>query len=130
MRRRNGLAAQANASPVALARLELEWNGDLSMVTQNVDRLHEQARLKRLLQMHGDLGKVRCIECDAEHEWQIDLSTDTVCPFCARSGGMRPPIVWFTEIPLYLDEIGIAIKTAICSSPSGPAATSLRHPIS
>jgi len=110
MRRRNGLAAQANAAHVALARLEQEHDGDFLLVTQNVDRLHEQAGSKRILHMHGDLGRVRCTECDAEHEWLTDLSTDTVCPSCGRSGGMRPAIVWFTEMPLYLNEIGTALK--------------------
>jgi len=59
--------------------------------------------------MHGDLGRVRCTACNSEQEWLTDLSTDRLCPSCGRSGHLRPAIVWFTEIPLYLDEISQAL---------------------
>jgi len=110
MRRRNGMKAQANAAHVALARLEQEFDGDFLLVTQNVDRLHEQAGSKRLLHMHGDLGKGRCTACGDECEWLTDLSVETVCPSCRKKGTMRPAIVWFEEMPLHLDEISEALE--------------------
>jgi NAD-dependent deacetylase len=110
MRRRNGVKAQANAAHVALARLEQEFDSDFLLITQNVDRLHEQAGSKKLLHMHGDLGKARCTACGDEHEWLTDLLVETACPSCQQKGAMRPAIVWFTEMPLYLDEIGEALK--------------------
>jgi NAD-dependent deacetylase len=110
MRRRNGMKAQANAAHIALARLEQEFDGNFLLITQNVDRLHEQAGSKKLLHMHGDLGKARCTACGDEHEWLTDLSVETECPSCETKGIMRPAIVWFTEMPLHLDEICEALE--------------------
>ncbi|MGL4835210.1 MAG: Sir2 family NAD-dependent protein deacetylase, partial [Shewanella sp.] len=51
---------QPNAAHVALARLEAEFTGQLLVVTQNIDNLHERAGSRRLLHMHGELVKGRC----------------------------------------------------------------------
>jgi len=108
--RRIGINAQANAAHVALARLEQEFDGDFLLITQNVDRLHEQAGSKKLLHMHGDLGKARCTACGDEREWLTDLSVETACPSCQSKGTMRPAIVWFEEGPLHVDEICEALE--------------------
>jgi NAD-dependent deacetylase len=51
---------EPNAAHRALARLDAEWPGDLLIVTQNVDDLHERAGARRLLHMHGELKKGWC----------------------------------------------------------------------
>ena len=102
-------AVQPNAAHLALAALDARWPGDLLLVTQNVDDLHERAGSRRMLHMHGELMKARCLHCDAGHPWRDDLGTETACPACARHGGMRPDVVWFGEIPLHMDVIAAAL---------------------
>ena len=106
--RRRGLrdpAVQPNAAHLALAELERRWSGDLLLVTQNIDDLHERAGSENLIHMHGELLKVRCEYCDALMRWEEPLSTATPCPHCGRKGGMRPHVVWFGEMPLGMDTI-------------------------
>lgn len=109
-RRRNLVAAAPNAAHAALAELEQYWDGDLLLVTQNVDDLHERAGSKRVLHMHGELRKVRCGMCDHVCAWQGDLSLATFCPSCGVAKAMRPHVVWFGEMPLYMDEIYAALE--------------------
>src|SRR5204862_1308117 len=54
-----------NAAHDALARLDRDWPGELLIVTQNVDDLHERAGARRMLHMHGELNSARCAACDA-----------------------------------------------------------------
>jgi NAD-dependent deacetylase len=111
--RRAGLKAVApNAAHVALARLEASLGEGLTLVTQNVDDLHERAGSTRLFHMHGELLKARCTLCSAVHRWAGDLSLSTRCPDCKGAGGMRPDVVWFGEIPRFMDEIAAAIAAA------------------
>jgi NAD-dependent deacetylase len=103
-RRRSLATVQPNAAHLALARLEREWPGELLLVTQNVDDLHDRAGSQKLLHMHGDLLKARCLACGAVHAWPGDLDHDSRCPDCGR-GSVRPHIVWFGELPLGMDRI-------------------------
>jgi len=103
--------AAPNAAHRALARLEREVcgaGGRVTLITQNVDDLHERAGSENVLHMHGELKKARCLVCHAVHSRDSDISPDDRCPACGR-GGLRPHIVWFGEIPLYLDEIDAAL---------------------
>ncbi|MBM3564564.1 MAG: NAD-dependent deacylase [Alphaproteobacteria bacterium] len=110
-RRRNMMspAITPNAAHRALARLEDEWPGDVLVVTQNIDDLHERAGSRNLLHMHGELFKARCEFCGAVHVWREDVTVATACPGCARSGAMRPHVVWFGEIPFFLPKIEAAL---------------------
>jgi NAD-dependent deacetylase len=96
---------QPNAAHLALARLEAAWPVDFLLVTQNVDDLHERAGSRRLVHMHGELARARCAHCEGDFPWTGDLSVRTACPACGRTGGMRPDVVWFGEIPRELDRI-------------------------
>lgn len=80
-------------------------------MTQNVDDLNERAGAKKLLHMHGELKKVRCVWCKAVLEWADELQVTTACPECGKEGKMRPDIVWFGEMPYYLEEITQALGT-------------------
>jgi len=106
--RRSGLSMPEvvpNAAHEALARLEAEWPGEVLLVTQNIDDLHERGGSKNLVHMHGELMKVRCEFCEALMEWKEDLFTATPCPHCGRKAGLRPHVVWFGEMPLGMDNI-------------------------
>ena len=103
-------AVQPNAAHLALAELEARWPGDLLLVTQNVDDLHARAGSRRLVPMHGELLKARCLRCQAVQDWAEDLSTATACPACGAAGGMRPHIVWFGEMPMQMHRIGAALE--------------------
>src|SRR5690606_4836326 len=98
-----------------LAELEARLaaaGGGLTVVTQNVDNLHERAGSKSVLHMHGELAKARCGACLAVYAWEDDLSTATACVYCHGVGDMRPHVVWFGEIPMHLDEIAVALNEA------------------
>ena len=82
----------------------------LTLVTQNIDNLHEQAGSRGVIHMHGELLKARCELCGGVSEWLDDLHVADVCPRCGRAGGMRPHVVWFGELPLYIDEIERALR--------------------
>ena len=110
-RRRDVLAAQPNAAHRALARLDERWDGDLLIVTQNIDDLHERAGGRRVLHMHGEALSVWCLACDARHPWQGTLRDGPACPACGAAA-MRPDIVWFGEMPYRMDEIFGAIARA------------------
>ncbi len=97
-------AVAPNAAHLALARLEQAWPAGFLLITQNVDDLHERAGSRRLLHMHGELRRVRCLHCGHGCAWEADLATDTPCPACGRPRGMRPDIVWFGEMPLGLEQ--------------------------
>lgn len=111
MRRTDVLAAQPNAAHRALARLDREWSGELLIVTQNIDDLHERAGAARLLHMHGEALSVWCLACDARHKWIAPLRDGPPCPFCGAAA-MRPDIVWFGEMPYRMDEIFRALGRA------------------
>lgn len=99
-----------NPAHDALAALERQWPGPVLLVTQNIDDLHERAGSSRLIHMHGEMLKVRCQHCSVAQAWQEDLSTDTACPNCGSTGGMRPDVVWFGEMPYEMDRIYTALS--------------------
>lgn len=110
-RRKNLVEAVPNAAHYALAELERRFDGQFLLVTQNVDDLHERAGSTRLLHMHGELLKIRCESCDSVRAWRGDLDLATTCPDCGTSGSLRPHVVWFGEMPLYMDDIAAALDT-------------------
>ena len=99
-----------NAAHLALARLDAEWRGDLLLVTQNVDDLHERAGSRRLIHMHGEVKKGWCLQCDERFHWDADMNTNTACPVCGAEGGVRPDIVWFGEMPYEMERIDDALR--------------------
>ncbi len=112
MRRRDHATVKPNAAHYALARLEAEHNGEVTLVTQNIDALHEQAGSKNLIHMHGELLKAWCLLCDGRFAWEADLSLETICPGCGRPHGLRPDVVWFGEMPYEMDRIGALLEAA------------------
>jgi NAD-dependent deacetylase len=114
-RRRNLKSATPNAAHFALARLEsalASEDGSLTLVTQNIDDLHERAGSRTVIHMHGELMKARCENCDAVGDWRDDLKPSHACPQCSFVGGLRPHVVWFGEMPFHMDEIDRALRRA------------------
>jgi NAD-dependent deacetylase len=110
--RRAKLATVApNAAHHALARLDAQWPGELLLVTQNVDDLHERAGSERLIHMHGELNSALCAECDARKPWTDTLPPRTRCATCGAPS-LRPDIVFFGEMPYHMDAIDAAIARA------------------
>jgi NAD-dependent deacetylase len=93
----------------ALARLDAEWPGELLLITQNVDDLHERAGSKRLLHMHGELTKGWCLACDDRFDWSGPMGVSADCPACGLPGRVRPDIVWFGEMPYEMERIDAAL---------------------
>ena len=115
MRRGALSSVEPNAAHVALARLERsleDAGGRLTLITQNVDDLHERAGSRNLLHMHGELAKVRCGACGAIRRESHEISIETVCDACGAKGAMRPHVVWFGEMPFFMDEIAVAMAEA------------------
>ena len=108
-RRRSLATVEPNAAHRALAQLEAQWPGELLLVTQNVDDLHDRAGSRNLLHMHGELKKGRCLGCEAILVWETDMDRASRCPVCAQ-GRVRPHIVWFHEVPLDMDRIYDALE--------------------
>lgn len=109
--RRAALATVApNAAHVALARLDAAWAGELLIVTQNVDDLHERAGAARLLHMHGELTSALCARCGARQACVTDLPPGSICPACSAAA-LRPDIVFFGEMPYAMDRIEAALAT-------------------
>jgi len=104
---------QPNPAHHALARLEREWPGELLLVTQNVDNLHERAGSQRLIHMHGEMLKARCGACDQVTAIEGDITPELRCRGCGRVGAVRPHVVWFGEIPFEMERIYAAL--AECS---------------
>ena len=110
--RRSGLlqpGIQPNAAHAALAKLEREWPGEVLLVTQNIDDLHERAGSANLIHMHGELLKARCGVCGEVSEIRVDLSVDDDCAACGAIAEMRPHVVWFGEMPLEMERIYAAL---------------------
>jgi NAD-dependent deacetylase len=114
-RRRALPAVQPNAAHFALAELETclaECGGRLTLITQNVDDLHERGGSRSVLHMHGELLKAECADCGLVCDCADDLSSQAICKSCARPGAMRPHVVWFGEMPRYMEEAADAIMGA------------------
>ena len=101
---------EPNAAHQALARLDAEWPGELLLITQNVDDLHDRAGSKRLIHMHGENKKGWCLACDQRFPWDRPMSEESACPSCGVAGGVRPNIVWFGEMPYDMDRIDEALQ--------------------
>lgn len=111
MRREAIQTKQPNAAHEALARLDAQWAGNLLIVTQNVDDLHERAGAKRVLHMHGEHLNAWCTACDVRSKWAGPMIHRPPCPACGEQA-LRPDIVWFGEMPYQMDEIYDAVREA------------------
>ncbi|MEN6356719.1 MAG: NAD-dependent deacylase [Armatimonadota bacterium] len=95
-------AAQPNPAHVTIARME-SYYPEFLVCTQNVDDLHERAGSRKIVKIHGDVSKVRCIDCGrrhpvADYDFSDEFDNNDSLPMCSDCGGLcRPDIVWFGE---------------------------------
>lgn len=111
MRRAAIQEKEPNPAHTALARLDGEWPGELLIVTQNVDDLHERAGARRVLHMHGTHLNAWCTACDARSRWTGPLIDRPPCPAC-DAPALRPDVVWFGEMPYGMERIYGALQAA------------------
>lgn len=103
-RRAQAAQAQPNAAHRALAKLEREHPGEVVLITQNVDSLHERAGSEAVIHMHGTLAGALCASCG--HRWvaPLEMQPQDSCPRCAAAS-TRPDVVWFGEFPYAMNSI-------------------------
>ena len=104
-------AIEPNAGHMALAKLEKEFTGELLVVTQNIDDLHERAGSQRLLHMHGELSKGRCPRSQQTFLLTEPFGPKHTCTCCIPAQRLRPHVVWFGEMPFGLDRIQHALDS-------------------
>jgi NAD-dependent deacetylase len=106
--RRNLQAKEPNAAHLALTQLQAKWpqlyGGEVTLVTQNVDNLHEKAHSQHVIHMHGELMSLWCRHCDRHYPFSGDSSPSDKCKFCGHTE-VRPDIVFFGEMPYFMDKI-------------------------
>ncbi len=103
-------AAQPNPGHLALTELQQRAAKRFTLVTQNMDGLHERAGSRDVVKLHGDIWILRCTKCGCEgRNEQVPL--DPLPPVCECGGILRPAIVWFGEV-LPGDEWERAIEAA------------------
>lgn len=103
-RRAQAATVQPNAAHQALAELEASHAGEVIVITQNVDDLHERGGTQNLYHMHGHLGGALCAVCD--HRWPAPMvmAPGEPCPAC-NAPAARPDIVWFGEMPYEMETL-------------------------
>src|SRR5690625_7574897 len=111
-RREQVQGVEPNAAHLALARLEREYPGEVLVVTQNVDDLHERAGSRNVLHMHGELLSDWCLNCGGRFEWRGTLRDRPSCTDCGETR-LRPDIVWFVEMHYHLPEIKQALELVV-----------------
>ncbi|MBA4491404.1 NAD-dependent deacylase [Paracoccus sp. S1E-3] len=108
---RRAATAQAEPNAAHRALADLAARHELTLVTQNVDDLHERGGSSNVIHMHGELASSLCASCG--HRWPSPMETDrkTLCPACGTAAA-RPDIVWFGEMPYHMEQIWEAIQQA------------------
>jgi NAD-dependent deacetylase len=101
-----------NPAHAALARLDREWKGELLIVTQNVDDLHERGGATRMLHMHGELLSALCEACGARSRFGGTMLDNPACGGCGATETIRPDIVFFGEMPYEMERIEAAVANA------------------
>jgi len=103
-RREGGAKAEPNMAHRTIAKWQNEWPGRTHILTQNIDRLLENAGCKDVIHLHGDIRILWCVECG--HEWELDGNRydRKGCPACGKTRTVKPSVVFFGErAPRYND---------------------------
>lgn len=94
---RRRLISEVEPNPGHRALVELEkLLPDFAVITQNVDGLHQRAGSRKVIELHGNILRNRCIEC-GKVTYEVDFPKDDV-PHCECGGLIRPDVVWFGEL--------------------------------
>lgn len=98
-------SAQPNPAHLAITKLQKQFKGTVSVVTQNVDTLHEKAGNQEVYHIHGQINQAICLNCSHILETFTDVTTETRCPACQISKMLKPNIVFFGESLLCMDKV-------------------------
>lgn len=110
-RRRQLPTVEPNSAHTGLVKLEDKY--DVTIVTQNVDDLHERAGSSKILHLHGELTKARGTLSSKETIVEIGYNDINIGDKCEITGSqLRPHIVWFEEMPFNVEESYDAITEA------------------
>jgi NAD-dependent deacetylase len=109
MRRRKVAQVHPNAAHLAIA--ELEQRFEVTVVTQNVDNLHERAGSTRVIHVHGEITKVRSMD-DPTRVYEIGVKDIHLGDVDDRGSQLRPHIVWFGETVQNFEAAAQAVETA------------------
>ena len=101
-----------NAAHSALATLQLQFQGKVTLITQNVDNLHQRAGFEQPIHMHGELLSAKCTQTGLRQKWKGELDKRHFCSCCEPKSALRPDIVWFGEMPLHMNSIYDAVGSA------------------
>lgn len=106
-RRQQLLSAEVipNKAHLALVALEKGLGERFTLITQNVDDLHERAGNQKVIHMHGELLKAKCSISNQRFAAPWDLTSEQICTCCGMTGTLRPDIVWFGEVPYHMEKI-------------------------
>lgn len=97
---------EPNAAHFAIGQLMEEYEGDITLVTMNIDDLHERGGARDVLHMHGEINKSRCVISGQQHEQYTDIVHGvTMCECCVVEHCLRPDVVWFGEQPYFMNAI-------------------------
>ncbi len=103
--------AAPHAGHIALGRLMRAMPGAVTLITQNIDDLHERGGADDVIHMHGQMNRALCAACG--HRWDAPaaMATADPCPACACAA-TRPDVVWFGEVPYHMETIMEALERA------------------
>ncbi len=104
--------AEPNSAHLAITKLQENFSGEVYVITQNVDTLHEKAGNKNVFHIHGKVDELVCLNCGHVYQTWGEASFDDVCPNCSLSGFIKPNIVFFGENLLYMDKVEVLLKKA------------------
>ncbi len=101
-RRKNIAKAKPNRAHIVLAELEKIY--DVRVITQNIDGLHQKAGSKNVIELHGNIWRVRCTSCSYKG-YNYDVPLKNIPPKCPKCGSiLRPDVVWFGEAVYGMDK--------------------------
>ena len=101
----NNSTIKPNDAHLYLTKLQKKFFNSFMLVTQNIDNLHEKAGTKNVYHMHGSLENKICMSCNYTSYFTEDITAEQICINCNKKGKIRVDVVWFGEMPKYLDQI-------------------------
>lgn len=104
--------AKPNAGHLAIAKLQNEYPGEVHIITQNIDTLHEKAKSRNVIHIHGQINQAVCMNCGHILETWGDVSTEKVCENCGVAAMMKPNIVFFGENLLGMDKVEQLLRSS------------------
>lgn len=105
------LKAEPNPAHLAISDLQKKYPAQISVITQNVDTLHEKAKNKDIYHIHGQINQIVCMNCGHIFETWGDITSQDKCEHCGTVGMLKPNIVFFGENLLYMNKVDNLLKS-------------------